>query len=95
MLTGKQKRFLRSLAQDEPVLFQMGKDGLSDNFIEMVKNAFNTRELVKIKLLKSVDGDPKELGFDLAMYTKSELVQIIGRTLVLYKQNKEKGIILP
>ncbi|MBQ1318241.1 MAG: YhbY family RNA-binding protein, partial [Solobacterium sp.] len=46
MLTGKQKRYLRSLAETQPALFQIGKDGLSDNLINTVNNAFNTRELV-------------------------------------------------
>ncbi|MBR2595095.1 MAG: ribosome assembly RNA-binding protein YhbY [Solobacterium sp.] len=95
MLTGKQKRYLRSLAETQPALFQIGKDGLSDNLIMTVNNAFNTRELVKVKLLQSVADDPKEIGFDLAMYTHSELVQIIGRTILLYKKGKKPEIILP
>ena len=95
MLTGKQKRYLRSLAETQPALFQIGKDGLSDNLINTVNNAFNTRELVKIRLLQSVVEDPKELGFDLAMYTHSELVQIIGRTILLYKKGRKPEIVLP
>lgn len=95
MLTGKQKRYLRSLAETEPTLFQIGKDGLSDNFIQVVENGFRTHELIKIKLLKSVGDDPKEIAFDLAMYTKSEVVQLIGRTILLYRPAKEPKIILP
>ena len=95
MLTGKQKRYLRSLAETQPALFQIGKDGLSDNLINTVNNAFNTRELVKIRLLQSVAEDPKGLGFDLAMYTHSELVQIIGRTILLYKKGRKPEIVLP
>lgn len=95
MLTGKQKRYLRSLAATEPALFQVGKDGLSDNFIQMVENAFHTHEIIKIKLLKTVAEDAETIGFDLAMYTHSELVQIIGHTLLLYKPAKTPRIILP
>ncbi len=95
MLNGKQKRYLRALGSEEPALFQIGKDGLSDNLITTVNNAFNTHELVKIKLLKSCQEDPATLGFDLAMYTHSELVQQIGHMILLYKKAKEPKIILP
>ncbi len=95
MLTGKQKSFLRSLAQTEPALFQIGKDGLSDNLIQTVDDALRTHELVKIKLLKTVSEDTDEIIFDLAMNTKSEVVQKIGRIVVLYRKAKEPKIILP
>ena len=48
ILTPKQKAYLRSLAQIEKAKFQCGKDGLSDTFIELIQNAFHTRELIKI-----------------------------------------------
>ena len=95
MLTGKQKRYLRSLAQNEPTLFQVGKEGLSDNFIKTMEDGFQTHELIKIRLLKTVSEDPKELAFDIARYTKSEVVQMIGRTIVFYKPAKDPKIILP
>ena len=95
MLTGKQKRYLRALAQNENPLFQVGKDGLSDNFIQLMEDAFRTHELIKIKLLKTVSEDSKELAFDSARLTNSELVQIIGRTLVFYRKAKEPKILLP
>lgn len=95
MLTGKQKSYLRSLAQNEPALFQIGKDGLSDNLIQTVDDALRTHELVKIKLLKTVSEDTDEIIFDLAMNTKSEVVQKIGRIVVLYRKAKEPKIILP
>ena len=95
MLTSKQKSYLRSLAQTEPALFQIGKDGLSDNLIQTVDDALRTHELVKIKLLKTVSDDVDEIIFDLAMNTKSEVVQKIGRVFVLYRKAKEPKIILP
>ncbi|MGM9940943.1 MAG: ribosome assembly RNA-binding protein YhbY [Bulleidia sp.] len=95
MLTGKQKRYLRSLAQSEKAIFQMGKDGLSDNYIDQIANALNARELVKISVLKTGPTDLKEVSFDLARLTKSEVVQIIGRTIILYKKAKEPKILLP
>ena len=95
MLNGKQKRFLRSLALNERAIFQLGKDGLSDNYIEQINNALGARELVKISVLKSGPSDLKEGSFDLARLTKSEVVQIIGRTIVLYRKGKSPKIILP
>lgn len=95
MLTGKQKRYLRALAQSEKAIFQMGKDGLSDNYIDQIANALNARELVKISVLKTGPTDLKEVSFDLARLTKSEVVQIIGRTIILYKKAKEPKILLP
>ena len=95
MLSGKQKRYLRALANDLNSTFQIGKEGLSDNLIQTVDDALRTHELVKIKLLKTVSDDVDEIIFDLAMNTKSEVVQKIGRVFVLYRKAKETKIILP
>lgn len=95
MLTGKQKRYLRALATEEKTIFQIGKDGLSDNLIEQVDHAIDARELIKISVLKNSSVDIKETGFDLARYTNSELVQVIGRTIVLYRLSRDPKILLP
>ncbi len=95
MLTTKQKVYLRSLAQTEKPVFQIGHDGISDNLIKTVSDYLKKHELVKISVLKNNDGDLKETAFDLAMMTKSECVQVIGRQIVLYKRSKEPKIILP
>ncbi len=95
MLTGKQKRYLRALATEEKTIFQIGKDGLSDNLIEQVDHAIDARELIKISVLKNSSVDIKETGFDLARFTNSELVQVIGRTIVLYRPARDPKILLP
>ena len=95
MLTTKQKVFLRSLAQTEKPLFQIGKDAISDNLITTVNNAFRTHELIKITVLKNAPEDIKEIAFDLARLTRSEMIQVIGRQIVLYKKAKEPKILLP
>ena len=95
MLTTKQKVFLRSLAQTEKPMLQIGKDAISDNLIKTVNNAFRTHELIKITVLKNVSDDIKEIAFDLARLTKSEMVQVIGRQVILYKKAKEPKILLP
>lgn len=94
-LTTKQRAYLRGLAQTERAIFQIGKDGLSDNLVETVINGLRTRELIKISVLKTVTTDLKELAFDLSMHTKSELVQVIGRQIILYKKAKEPKVVLP
>ncbi len=95
MLSGKQKRYLRSLMETEPAILQIGKDALSDNLVDAVDKALAAREIIKIRILKTAPEDTKELAFDLAMHTRSEVVQIIGRTLILYRPGREKKIILP
>ena len=95
MLTGKQKRYLRSLAETQPAIFQIGKEALSDNLIDTVDKALEARELIKIRILKTAPEDTKELAFDLAMNTRSEIVQIIGRTLSLDRRSREHKIVLP
>ena len=95
MLTGKQKSYLRGIAQTDKAIYQIGKDSLRDNLFTTVDNAQRTRELVKISVLKTAPDDTKELAFDLARQTKSEVVQVIGRTIILYRRAKEPKILLP
>lgn len=96
MLTGKQKRYLRSLAVNEKSIFQIGKDGLSINLYNSLNDALKVRELVKLNILKTCEVDTKEVAQELITNTGSELVQIIGKTIVLYRRNlKENKIILP
>ncbi len=95
MLNGKQKRYLRGLASCDKTIFQIGKVALSDNLIEQVDHAIEARELVKISVLKNSPVDIEETAFDLARLTDSELVQIIGRTIVLYRPSRNPKIVLP
>ncbi|MFV0380245.1 MAG: YhbY family RNA-binding protein [Anaerorhabdus sp.] len=95
MLNGKQKRYLRALGNTRKALFQIGKDGISLNLIDTLNDSLRVHELVKISVLKTCDIDIKELSFDIAMSTKSEVVQIIGKTFLIYKASKEKRIELP
>lgn len=95
MLTGKQKRYLRSLGVNEKPVVIVGKEGLSTNLIDSALNALNARELIKVSVLKSFDGNIDTLAFDIAMHTKSSVVQQIGRTILLYKQARDSKILLP
>ncbi|MEK4908318.1 ribosome assembly RNA-binding protein YhbY [Niallia sp. FSL M8-0099] len=96
MLRGKQKRFLRAKAHHLSPIFQVGKGGVNDNMIKQISEALEVRELLKISILQNCDEDKDTIASELVNGTKSELVQIIGNTIVLYKESKEnKTINLP
>lgn len=91
MLTNKQKRYLKNEAIDLNTIFQIGKSGISDGQINSIIDALNAHELIKIKVLKSCPYDVHSVAEKLSNRTQSEIVQIIGRVIVLY-QASEKGI---
>ncbi|WP_078428870.1 ribosome assembly RNA-binding protein YhbY [Alkalihalobacterium alkalinitrilicum] len=96
MLTGKQKRFLRSKAHHLTPIFQVGKGGVNDNMIKQIEDALEARELLKISVLQNCDEDKDEVASTLSKGTRAELVQVIGNTIVLYKESKEnKQLELP
>lgn len=96
MLTGKQKRFLRSKAHHLNPIFQVGKGGVNDNMIKQINDALEARELIKISILQNCDEDKDTVAAQFVKGTKAELVQIIGNTIVLYKESREnKEIQLP
>jgi len=96
MLTGKQKRYLRSMAHNIDPIFQVGKGGVNENMIKQINEALEVRELIKISVLKNSLEETDVSAETIVIGTKAELVQIIGHTIVLYKESKEnKEIILP
>lgn len=96
MITSKQRRFLKQLAQElEPTVF-LGKNGLTDNIKKEMEVGFETRELVKVKLQQGCDLSPKDVANQLAEELNAEFVQAIGHKFVLYRPSKEnRGIELP
>jgi len=96
MLTGKQKRFLRSKAHHLNPIFQVGKGGVSENMTKQLEDALEARELIKVSILQNCDDDKDEVAEQIVSQTKAELVQLIGHTIVLYKESKEnKELVLP
>lgn len=96
MLTGKQRAYLKSMANTMEPLFQIGKNGLSDNFIKQVEEALEVREIIKIKVLNNSLLNTTEVARELTEKTDSEFVQSIGNKFVIYKESKEnKNIKLP
>ncbi|WP_026506016.1 YhbY family RNA-binding protein [Butyrivibrio sp. NC3005] len=89
-LTSKQRAYLRSLAADVDPIFQIGKSAVSPEVTEAVSESFNNRELVKISILKNCPEDVKTAANMIADRTRSTLVAVTGRKVVLYKQFHEK-----
>ncbi len=95
-MTSKQRAYLKGLANNIEPIFQVGKSSLTPEITEAIGEAFHTRELIKIAVLKNCMDDPKEIAEMLAGRTKSQVVHVIGKKIVLYKENKDhKKIILP
>lgn len=95
-MTSKQRAYLKGLAMNIEPIFQIGKYGLTPEVTEAVRETFNTRELVKIAVLKNCLDDPKQIAGMLADRTGAQVVQVIGKKIVLYKESKEhKKIELP
>ena len=96
MLTGKQRSYLKGMANNMDPIFQIGKNGITENFIKQVDEALEAREIIKIKVLNNSFLDAKEVASDLAEKTNSEFVQSLGNKLVIYRESeKNKKIQLP
>ena len=95
-MTSKQRAYLKGLAMTMDPIFHIGKASLTPELIEGVREAIDKRELIKVSVLKNCFDDPKELAEILAERTRSTVVQVIGKKIVLFKQAKENSkITLP
>jgi RNA-binding protein len=96
MLTGKQKRLLRSKAHHLNPIFQVGKGGVNENMVNQIADVLEARELIKVSVLQNCEEDKDVVAEQLVNGAHAELVQIIGNTIVLYKESVEnKQIQLP
>ena len=82
---------MKSLASKENAIFQVGKDGVTTNQIKGISDALEAHELIKVKLLDTCPDDVNTVALEISVQSKSEVVQIVGHTIVLYKRS-EKGI---
>ena len=96
-MTSKQRSYLKSLAMNTEPILQIGKSSLTPEFTASVAQALEARELIKISVLQNCLDDPKEMAQMLSELTGSQVVQVIGRKIVLYKEGQKdrKKIILP
>lgn len=90
-MTTKQRAYLKSLAMTMGPIFQAGKNSLTPEFVKAVSEALEARELIKVSVLKNCVDDPKELAAVLAERTRSQVVQVIGKKIVLYREGRDKN----
>ena len=88
-MTSKQRAYLRSLSNKLDAIFQIGKNGLNDNYIKQIDDALEARELIKLTVLETAPEDNYSLANSLALKTNSILVQIVGNKVTLYRPKKK------
>ena len=92
MITTKQRAILRGLGNALDPVFQIGKEGLSENSIEALILLLESRELIKIKVLKNSPNTAKELCKEICERTNADPVQVIGGMIILYRRSSKKDI---
>lgn len=90
MINSKQRAFLRSEASKTDAIFQIGKGGVDEAVIKTVCDALEARELIKLTVLENSEYGAKEISSILAEKTSSEVVSVIGRKVILYKQSSKE-----
>ena len=97
-MNSKQRAYLKGIASTYDSILQIGKGSITPEVCEATREALDARELIKISVLKNCADDPKDIARLLAERTGSEVVHVIGKKIVLFKQNAKKEdrkIILP
>lgn len=97
-MTSKQRSYLKGIAMTTEPIFQIGKSSVTPELTAAIAEALEARELIKITVLKNCLDDGRSIAQVLAERTRSEVVQVIGKKIVLYKQasdEKKRRIVLP
>lgn len=95
-MTSKQRAYLRGLANTLEPIVHAGKGGISDALIKQADDALTAREIIKGKVLETAPGTARELAEEIAAAVNAQVVQVIGRTFVLFRQKeKDSQIKLP
>ena len=93
MLNNKEKKYLRSLGMNIEPIVQIGKNGVNESALFSLNEALEARELVKVKVLKNCFDEIDEVAESIEAQSDCEIIQIIGRNILLYRQNKKKLMI--
>lgn len=88
-MTTKERAYLKSLAMTMEPIFQVGKSSMTPGLTQSISEALEARELIKISVLKNCADDPRELAEIIAERTRSQIVQVIGKKIVLYREGKD------
>lgn len=92
MLTSKQRSKLKSIAANLSPIGQLGKEGIGENMLKSFSDCLEKRELIKISILENADGEPQQLGRELAEKLNAECVIVIGRKAVIYRRSSRKDV---
>lgn len=95
MITNKQRAFLSSMANSIDPVYQVGKNSISPELIDGIDAVLEKRELIKVSVLKNCMDDPHEIAEILSERTKSDVVRVIGKKIILYRRSKKPVIELP
>ena len=87
MLTSKERAYLRGLANGLPAIMQIGKGGIGDNLIKTVSDALEARELIKMSVLENCMETPRDMANALAAATGADVVGVVGRKIILYRES--------
>ena len=90
-MTTKQRAYLKSLAMTMDPIFQIGQNSMTPELTKAIDEALEARELIKVSVLKNCMDDPRALAQTLAERTHSQVVQVIGKKIVLYREGKDKN----
>ena len=88
-MTGKQRSLFRAEANALQAILQIGKGGVEENLIKQVDDALEARELIKIKALETCPDDAKTAAETLAAQTGADIIQMVGRTIVLWRKSEK------
>jgi RNA-binding protein len=95
-MTSKQLAHLRSLAHPLEPFLRIGKEGLTEAIARVVREALGSRELLKVKVLKTAPQTAREIGSALAeRLADAHLILVVGRTFVLYRRHPDNPLPLP
>jgi RNA-binding protein len=89
MLSGKEKKLMRSQANQIKATVTIGREGMSTNVEHFIDEAFNNKHLVKVKVLDTCNVDRRQIAAKLNTLKDTEVVQLLGRTILLYRPQKE------
>jgi len=92
-MTSKQRAFLRAAANKLEPIAQVGKAGVTPEQTASLDEVLEARELIKISVLESCEDRPKDAADTISGRTKSEIVQVVGRKIVLYRRSVKKPVV--
>ncbi len=94
MLTSKQRATLRAMANPIDTIFQVGKGGVNEQMCKSIADALEARELIKLKVLDNSDYSAKEAANEIAEAVGADVVSVVGKKFVLYKESVENKTII-